>query len=64
MEILLKIMLQDMDNYGIKMVIHIKANGKIFRQKDGEFIILKKESFSKDNGQEINKMDLELKEIM
>ena len=35
-----------MENYGKKMVILSKVNGKIFKQKDGEFIILKKEHIS------------------
>ena len=50
-----------MANYGMKMVIHIKENGKIFKLRGGEFIILKKVHISAENGKMINKMDLGLK---
>ena len=56
-----KTKLQDMVSYGMRMVIHIKENGKIFKPKDGEFIILKKVHIFVENGQMISKMDLELK---
>ena len=51
-----------MADYGVKMEIHIEANGKIFRLMDGEYIIVKKDLFSEECGQEINKMDSELKD--
>ena len=50
-----------MENYGMKMVILLKVNGKIIKQKDGVFIILKREHILEENGIKISKMDLELK---
>ena len=43
----------------MKMEIHIKVNGKIFKPKDGEFIIQKRGHIFVGNGKKINKMDSE-----
>jgi len=48
-----------MENYGMKMEILIKVNGRIFKLKDGEFIIQKKGHIFGENGKKTNKMDLE-----
>ena len=50
-----------MENYGMKMEILIKVNGRIFKLKDGEFIIQKKGHIFGENGKKTNKMDLEQK---
>ena len=55
LDILQIIMLQDMGNYGMKREIHIKGNGKIIKQKDGVYIIQKKEYFLGENGLPTNK---------
>ena len=44
-----------MGNYGMKREIHIKGNGKIIKQKDGVYIIQKKEYFLGENGLPTNK---------